>query len=196
MKITWNELLNLLGDQQAFLAEDESGGNLVLVEYGGDVDAVEDLLNRVDIEGSPDENLVNFFKEGYYVDYDEEWSMCEVCNKWYRVDEVQTVDNGYTYICKECLSANAYDYLNDFINNADKAFPEVPTDLLDKDFMEEYNEKPFKLLTKVYVNGYYGRNDNPHKLLDSFINEYGCEEVIFALESVTPFEVEYRVMVR
>ena len=197
MKITFVELINLLQEKEAYIHEDANGENLVLVEDDmGALEEVEEILDRVEYQDSPDKDLVKFFEEGYYVDYYSEW-YCDSCNKYHRVDDLNTVEDGYSSVCTSCLMSEPYEYLNDFINNYNKAYPSIPYQLLDSEFMGEYNEKAFTLLDNLYACGLYeGRNARPEEVFKRLKTVLGCEDVVFAIESSSMFETEYRVLIR
>lgn len=121
--------------------------------------------------------------DGYI--YSDECFYCEVCSKY------EFNDNGYFYnysivndceiLCNDCLKDNINDYIDEYINNSDKAIPFTPYKLINDD---EWIE-----LDKVY-----DYKDTPSNVLDELNKIY--DYIIFYISYSTPFKTEYKALAK
>lgn len=96
----------------------------------------------------------------------------------------------YGDVCVPCVEVNVNDYLDEFINDADKALPMQ----LDADVMTAAG---WQQLPDDYRSGWYGREDRPEEVLASVLDRAGeGAEVVFQIESAHMFELSFVVWLR
>lgn len=171
--ITWGE------------SADIEGLFLILVENNDDENFVEGLLAGMDIEELEDELGMRIS-----IEYQDEYYLCEKCNK-YTSDRY--IIHDCSCYCIDCFQNDPKEFLDSFINNPSKAYPELPTKLLDSEYM---NGEPFAKIDKVYYIGLYENtlNSEPSEVIKQYLDIYN--EVVFYIEYANTFELSFGVIVR
>ena len=115
--------------------------------------------------------------------YTDEIFYCEICEEYHFIDEgYYTTD--YNIYGIECLEKNINDFVDEFINNPEKALlNEVPE--LEKIGFKKANEE----FDGSYLRG--GKVDNPEDVLDELLLYSPNAEVVFYITYSTPYDCNY-----
>ena len=112
----------------------------------------------------------------------EEVAHCDCCGKYEFIDNMEFIGEYGIVICEDCLKENIEDYIDEFVNNPNKALRFKP----ELEGWEEVNHE--------WEAGLYDRYDEPSKVLD-YLHEY-YQEVVFFTSYSNPFMTTYKAMVR
>lgn len=112
----------------------------------------------------------------------EEVAYCDCCGKYEFIDNMEFLGEYGVAICEDCLKENIEGYIDEFINNPNKALKFKP----ELEGWEEVNHE--------WEAGLYDRYDEPSKVLD-YLHEY-YQEVVFFTSYSNPFMTTYKAMVR
>ena len=112
----------------------------------------------------------------------EEVAYCGCCGKYEFIDNMEFIGEYGIVICEDCLKENIKDYIDEFVNNPNKALRFKP----DLEGWEEADHE--------WEAGLYDRYDEPSKVLD-YLHEY-YQEVVFFTSYSNPFMTTYKAMVR
>ena len=108
---------------------------------------------------------------------------CEICEEYHFIDEGYYTTE-YNIYGIECLEKNINDFVDEFINNSEKALlNEVPE--LEKLGFKKANEE----LNGSYLRG--GKVDNPEDVLDELLLYSDNAEVIFYITYSTLYDCNY-----
>ena len=108
---------------------------------------------------------------------------CEICEEYHFIDEGYYTTE-YNIYGIECLEKNINDFVDEFINNSEKALlNEVPE--LEKLGFKKANEE----FNGSYLRG--GKVDNPEDVLDELLLYSDNAEVIFYITYSTPYDCNY-----
>lgn len=142
---------------------------------------------------------------GYeYWTYSNEGFTCSECYKWHYYDNygATTYANYKVYDgwieCENCIKQDTEhkeQYIKDLINNPDNANTVLDYgDFLDLDFervQDKYGDDAW------WANGWYGRADNPKKILARYRENNPNNEYVFSIrKTYNPFECEFELYVR
>ena len=116
--------------------------------------------------------------------YTDDVLYCDICNNYHFSDEGYYITDCNIFGV-ECLEENINDFVDEFINNPEKALlNEVP----------ELEKLGFKKAKDEY-NGSWLRShkvDNPGDILEEIFKKYGYNvEVIFYISYSTPYDLDY-----
>ena len=115
--------------------------------------------------------------------YTDEIFYCEICEEYHFIDEGYYTTE-YNIYGIECLEKNINDFVDEFINNSEKALlNEVPE--LEKLGFKKANEE----FNGSYLRG--GKVDNPEDVLDELLLYSDNAEVIFYITYSTPYDCNY-----
>ena len=116
--------------------------------------------------------------------YNDEVYYCELCGEYHFFDEGYYTTE-YDIYGVECLEKNIEDFVDEFINNSEKALlNEVPK--LEEIGFKKANEE----FDGSYLRG--GKVDNPKDVLDELLEKYEYNvEVIFYITYSTPYDCNY-----
>lgn len=142
-------------------------------------------------------NFMEWIEENYEIEWSDEWVIDYECDKAYR-----TSPDSYgwqrQFRFTECGQLITPDNdIEDWIEHC------VMTDegqqarclpyFIDK---ERLIEQGFKLISEDNANGLHGRADNPNEIAEEVFDETEYTEIIFVLDSVGQFELEFSVYAR
>lgn len=93
--------------------------------------------------------------------------------------------------CAECIRENLEDYIELFVNDADKCITFVSDSELEEIGFERYNDHE-------YENGWHpGQTDNPHKIYEEIRERVSDEtEIVFYLDEKSQFYIRFSAFVR
>jgi hypothetical protein len=127
---------------------------------------------------------------GYSLEWDDEWGVCEGCNK-----AVRTSPDSYGWqpsfvllhdceiVCVDCLNGDAGDYLESLENNPRKALNLPSIDPA---------EWGYARLEDGFENGWHpGQNDNPQEIFKRLTAQY--PRLLFQITGVGQFDVGFAV---
>ena len=115
--------------------------------------------------------------------YTDEIFYCEICEEYHFNDEGYYTTE-YNIYGIECLEKNIGDFVDEFINNPEKALlNEVPE--LEKIGFKKVNEE----FDGSYLRG--GKVDDPEDVLDELLLYSDNAEVIFNITYSTPYDCNY-----
>ena len=115
--------------------------------------------------------------------YTDEIFYCEICEEYHFIDEGYYTTE-YNIYGIECLEKNINDFVDEFINNSEKALlNEVPE--LEKIGFKKANEE----FDGSYLRG--GKVDNPKDVLDELLLYSPNAEVVFYITYSTPYDLDY-----
>ena len=115
--------------------------------------------------------------------YTDEIFYCEICEEYHLIDEGYYTTE-YNLYGIECLEKNINDFVDEFINNPEKALlNEVPE--LEKLGFKKANEE----FDGSYLRG--GKVDNPKDVLDELLLYSPNAEVVFYITYSTPYDCNY-----
>lgn len=131
-------------------------------------------------------------RAGYAVEWSDEWSTCESCNR-----AVRTSPNSYSWrrsfviyhdceiICESCAKENIDEYEEHLLNNANRA------DTFDVD----WTERGFVRMNKDhYENGFYpGQNDNPREIVKHVPPHH---DFLFTIPTRGQFDISFDCWIR
>ena len=114
----------------------------------------------------------------------EEVAYCNCCGKYGFVenDNMEFIGEYGIVICEDCLKENIKDYIDEFVNNPNKALRFKPE-------LEGWEE-----VDHEWEAGLYDRYDEPSKVLD-YLHEY-YEDVVFVTYNSNQFMTTYKSMVK
>lgn len=126
------------------------------------------------------------------------YDQCSVCPECSRLIDTEVMfgttpaiwveDSGLT--CLDCVAKDLNDYLEDYIDNSDKALPSQ----LDESVLIEAG---WELQDESYRNGWYGREDSPAEVLKKILDEAPeGTEVVFQVTGAHMFELAFAVWTR
>lgn len=123
---------------------------------------------------------------------------CSVCPECYRLIDTEQMfgtapaiwveDSGLT--CLECVAKDLNDFIEDYIDNSDRALPsQLEDEVLTAAGWTSHDED--------FRNGWYGREDSPAKIMEGIHAESPeGTEVIFQITSSNMFELSFNVWTR
>ena len=115
--------------------------------------------------------------------YTDEVFYCEICEEYHFIDEGYYTTE-YDIYGVECLEKNIDNFVDEFINNPEKALlNEVPE--LEKLGFTKANEE----FDGSYLRG--GKVDNPKDVLDELLLYSPNAEVVFYITYSTPYDCNY-----
>ena len=115
--------------------------------------------------------------------YTDEIFYCEICEEYHFIDEGYYTTE-YNIYGIECLEKNINDFVDEFINNPEKALlNEVPK--LEEIGFKKANEE----FDGSYLRG--GKVDNPKDVLDELLLYSPNAEVVFYITYSTPYDCNY-----
>ena len=115
--------------------------------------------------------------------YTDEIFYCEICGEYHFIDEGYYTTE-YDIYGIECLEKNINDFVDEFINNSEKALlNEVPE--LEKLGFKKANEE----FEGSYLRG--GKVDNPKDVLNELLLYSPNAEVVFYITYSTPYDCNY-----
>ena len=115
--------------------------------------------------------------------YTDEIFYCEICEEYHFIDEGYYTTE-YNIYGIECLEKNINDFVDEFINNPEKALlNEVP----------ELEKLGFTKANKEFDGSYLrgGKVDNPKDVLDELLLYSPNAEVVFYITYSTPYDCNY-----
>lgn len=137
--------------------------------------------------------------DGVELEWSDEWTICDECNKCFRT----TADsyswtmygsvNEYGYFCGDCIKNDPDSYIEEYVNESDKAITVLSASELEKaGWIKVENDDSY---SGDYHNGWYGREDNPATIMGD-IHDSGLSDVVFVIEGVGQFECAFSPYVR
>lgn len=141
------------------------------------------------------EEFENFLDEifDYNWGYSDSWQECYNCGKAVYLDDYYTQDywidyDGSGLYCGDCVRNNEEvrsAYLDYLANNEDACNSFLSENQLEEAGLEK--------LEGEYEDGYYGRNDSPHQILNNLMNKYPNGRFVFDLRSHDGYNTVYTV---
>lgn len=131
------------------------------------------------------------FLTGEMWGFSDEYSVCDCCGKVFQMRD-SVGPNPYwipeesgEIFCIDCMAREyAEDYVKERMNN-----PRTANNILSDMKLEEMGWKKYDY---TYENGWYGREDNPKKILEKIEREYTTIDVLFSIIPCNnPFLVEF-----
>lgn len=168
-------------------------------------EAVEDVIYDVSDMEKRSDWWIELAVGGYeYWTYSEEGFECSECYKWFYYDYYgATAYANYKIYdgwieCENCIKQDTEhkeQYIKDLINNPDNANTVLDYgDFLDLDFekvQDRYGDDA------LWFNGWYGRKDDPKKILARYRENNPNNEYVFSIrKTYNPFECEFELYVR
>lgn len=158
------------------------------------VDDVDGLMEFLGFEEYSD--LSDYLDDRYGYDQwgdSESWTNCSYCGKAIYLDDYYSRDywiepQGSGIFCSDCVRNETGvrdDYIKSLINDSEKC----------NEFLSEQDLEDFGLvkLEDEYESGYYGRNNNPHIILDTLLSKYPNGKFIFDSNSRNRYNIVYTV---
>lgn len=184
--LTWEEVGNII----EAVAPNTSviGRKFIIVEGWGDHKAIEEAtgLSMNEVTETVTGNSDNW-------GFSDEYITCSDCGEVIKTSPDSygwkpdfAIVNDCELLCGECIRFRPQDYLQDLINNPKKANTIIYDDSL--------VELGFKKITEDFEAGWYGRYDDPEKILERMEKKYF--EVIFSITSNGQFSTDYVCWVR
>ena len=174
-----------------FIYHDDDYGFLI-VDGSSDVAKIEEVFGT-----SLDEvmNQIHGGTNGWEMwGYRDEYTQCDECGALIRTQPDSyswkadfSIVNECEMLCGDCIRKEPTGYVNELINNSHKANTILST--------KQLEECGFSRINADFSNGYYGREDSPHKIMEK-LQEAGYDEVIFNIDSVGQFETNFEAWVR
>lgn len=115
--------------------------------------------------------------------YTDEIFYCEICEEYHFIDEGYYTTE-YDIYGIECLEKNIENFIDEFINNSEKA-------LLNE--VSKLEEIGFKKANEEFDGSYLrgGKVDNPKDVLDELLLYSPNAEVVFYITYSTPYDCNY-----
>lgn len=142
-------------------------------------------------------NFMEWVEQNYEIEWSDEWVIDYNESKAYRTSpnsygwqqQVRITDDGELITPDSDIEDWIYYCVMTDYNQQARCLP---------DFIEEelLVEQGFKLISEDLENGWYGRVDNPNKIAEEVFNEDKYEEIIFTLDSVGQFSMNFSVYAR
>lgn len=137
--------------------------------------------------------------DGVGLEWSDEWTTCDECDKAFRTQAdsyswtMYGAWNGDGYSCGDCIKNDPEAYIEDYVNDSDKALTMLSENDLEKaGWVKVPADDTY---SGSYHSGWYGRTDNPSDIMDE-LHSVGLSDVIFAIDSVGQFEVAFSPYVR
>lgn len=132
-------------------------------------------------------------RAGYSVEWSDEWSTCDDCNRLVRTSADSygwrasfKLVYGCEIVCKDCLLGDPEQYVTDCLLNREDTADTFDTDLAALGFT--------KVNRASYENGWHpGQDDSPEKVAASLPTDV---DFVFAVPSVGQFDVRFDVWTR
>lgn len=190
-----------------------------LIEYCDKHNLYVDVYNGIAGPGYPDQTMIaadwnpdnmkriGDFIENYFDDisleWSDEWTSCCECYKAIRTSPdcyswqaYYILGDGYI-TCLDCVKENFDDYIEDYINDSNKAIPsELIQTALDNGFKEVED-------MELFESGFHdGQNDTPEKALDQVCKRVGTEwfyanqDYIFYIAETSQFYITFSLLTR
>lgn len=126
---------------------------------------------------------------GYTIEWSDEWTECEQCQRAFRMlgDSYSWSMYGYVgdhaTICGDCIKLDPYDYLGSLENNPRKCATIDGLDPADHGYV--------KLNDDSYENGLYGGQMDDPRAIALALRAAGVTRFLFALDSVAQFGLDF-----
>lgn len=142
-------------------------------------------------------NFMEWLEENYELEWSDEWIIDYDCDKAYRTSpdsygwqqQFRITDSG------ELITPDSdiEDWIEYCVMTDYKQQARCLPDFIDRELLIE---EGFYLISEDNANGLYGRTDDPNKIAEEVFNETEYTEIIFILDSVSQFELEFSVYAR
>lgn len=118
--------------------------------------------------------------------FEDEYLICDKCSHYKEISSTVVFD-GYS-VCYDCLEEFFDEYVDEFINNKDKAIPYTVN------IEEKLKELGFTKYDKEYVSDMHTfKIDDPEEILKALNDKY---DVIFNIKSCNPFEICFEAYIK
>lgn len=156
--------------------------NYLVFESNNSIDKFMEYINSLEEYNFKTlDDICDFLDMDYC--YTDEIFYCEICEEYHFIDEGYYTTE-YNIYGIECLEKNINDFVDEFINNPEKALlNEVPE--LEKLGFTKANEE----FDGSYLRG--GKVDNPKDVLDELLLYSPNAEVVFYITYSTPYDCNY-----
>lgn len=127
------------------------------------------------------------------LEWDDEWSMCDECNRAVRTSEdsyfwkpAYAIIGECSLVCHECILEDPEELIQELIGDSDRA-DTIGIDLTEQGF-EQFRE---------YVTGWHShQNDSPAKVMEEILHLYPDAEVVFQIVSTAQFDTRWTAWFR
>lgn len=176
----------------------ESGDIEACSEYGEDGYILEDgkkailFANWNEFDKYP--NFMEWVEANYEIEWSDEWIISHEHGKAYRSSPDSYGWQQQFRITEDGEIITPDDDAEVWINHCkieDSESPHTPNALPYFISQEDIEAEGFKLLDDDLESGWYGRNDNPMEIAEEIIEEGKYKEVVFSLNAVGQFAIQF-----